>query len=79
MPKYLVLPSVAAKKKVPSAVSSHVITGAKVLTSTQCYSQRKRREKEKKEEEEKKRGDKSRRPRKRKEKERNKESWNKKH
>ena len=48
------LPSVAAKKKLPTAASSRVITGARVLTSTQCLAILKEKEEKKKKEEEKK-------------------------
>ena len=54
MSKYLALPSVAAKKKLPSAVSSRVIAGARVLTSTLCLAIPKEKEEKKKKEEEKK-------------------------
>ena len=47
--KYLALPSVAAKKKLPSAASSRVITGARVLTSTQCLANLKEKERRRKE------------------------------
>ena len=52
--KYLALPSVAASMKLPSAASSRVITGARVLTSTRCLAILKEKEEKKNKEEEKK-------------------------
>ena len=77
--KYLALPSVAAKKKLPSAASSRVITGARVLTITQCLAILKEKEEKKKKQEEKKEERRFKEVKKSKEKKRSKESWNKKH